>query len=214
MADMKKTQQSSFDRYRRRAVLWLGAAILTGLALFALSRLVEPPPAPEPPQAIEPVPTGQRAVSLYFASADGSALAAEGREINDCIAEQDCMVDALRELIKGPQGELFAVLPATTQIRGVAVDQALASVDFSRDLVASHPGGTQSELLTVYAVVNTLAVNFPHIRQVRFLVDGQVAETLKGHVDLRQPLGPDYSLVQEGEAPVGNLKELPPRREE
>jgi len=50
-------------------------------------------------------------------------------------------------------------------------------------------------LLTVYALANTVAVNFPHLRQLRILVEGAAVETLKGHVDLRQPLVPDFSLV-------------------
>jgi hypothetical protein len=47
-------------------------------------------------------------------------------------------------------------------------------------------------LLTVYGVANTLAVNFPHLRQVRFLVAGQDVETLRGHVDLRAPVPADF----------------------
>ena len=53
-----------------------------------------------------------------------------------------------------------------------------------------------SELLSVYSVVDTLAVNFPYLRQVRFLVEGQPVATLKGHVDLRQPLAPDFNLTR------------------
>jgi hypothetical protein len=50
-------------------------------------------------------------------------------------------------------------------------------------------------LLTVYALADTVAVNFPHLRQLRILIEGGAVETLKGHVDLRQPLAPDFSLI-------------------
>jgi hypothetical protein len=58
--------------------------------------------------------------------------------------------------------------------------------------------------LTAYGLANTLVVNFPHIRQVRLLVEGRPLETLKGHVDLREPLPADFSLarpVAAGETP-------------
>lgn len=45
-------------------------------------------------------------------------------------------------------------------------------------------GSAWDELLTVYALVNTMTQNFAEIRQVRFLVDGREAQTLAGHVDL------------------------------
>jgi hypothetical protein len=74
------------------------------------------------------------------------------------------------------------------------VDGGTAVIDFSRDLVSSHPGGSSSELLTVYGLANSLAANFPHIRQVRILVDGEPVESLKGHVDLSRPVQADFSF--------------------
>ena len=63
--------------------------------------------------------------------------------------------------------------------------------------------------MTIYGLADTLAVNFPHLRQMRVLVDGAPIATLKGHVDLRQPIHPDFSLVEEGMAPVGGILSLP-----
>jgi hypothetical protein len=63
-------------------------------------------------------------------------------------------------------------------------------------------------------LADTLAVNFPHLRQVLIKVEGASVTTLKGHVDLRQPIIPDFSLVEEGLAPVGKMSGLPAGREE
>jgi hypothetical protein len=93
------------------------------------------------------------------------------------------------------------------------VEGSLVSLDFDAGFISGHPGGTQSELLTVYALANTLATNFPHLRQVRILVAGVPIETIKGHVDLRQPVTPDYSLVKEASAPAGDLSRVPARSE-
>lgn len=149
-----------------------------------------PPPAPETPPQL-------REVILYFGAPDGTHLIAQSRELRDCPDEQQCLRSTLQALIDGPIGDGDPILPRHTELRGISQDdQGLTTVDFSRELVAGHPGGSMSELLSVYAVVDSLAVNYPYIRQVRFLVEGRPVETLKGHVDLRQPLTPDFSLTR------------------
>jgi hypothetical protein len=99
-------------------------------------------------------------------------------------------------------------------LRNVTVTNSLVSVDFSQELIAAHPGGTQSELLTVYGLADTVAVNFPHLRQVQISVEGSPVATLKGHVDLRQPVNPDFSLVQEDLSPAGKMTSMPSGRDE
>jgi spore germination protein GerM len=173
-----------------------------------------PPKQPLPPPATES-PRQLREVILYFGAPDGTHLVAESRELQDCPDEQQCLQSTLQGLINGPLGEGDPVLPVHTALRGISQDeQGLATVDFSADLVAGHPGGSMSELLTVYAVVDTLAVNFPYIRQVRFLVEGQPVETLKGHVDLRQPLAPDFSLTRPPAEGPGTSQVAAPAKKE
>ena len=82
---------------------------------------------------------------------------------------------------------LTPIFSTHTVLRGVKEDGSTALVDFSKDLIAGHPGGSVAELLTVYGLADTLAENFPHIRQVRILIDGEPVETIKGHIYLRQP---------------------------
>ena len=71
-----------------------------------------------------------------------------------------------------------------------------AYVDLSGEAVTAHPGGTLGELLTVYTIVDALAVNLPAIQSVQILIDGKEVATLAGHVDLRQPLAKNLGLVQ------------------
>jgi len=155
-----------------------------------------------------------REVVLYFASSDGQTLIAETRAIKECQLDEDCLRDTILALISGPESGLVPILPASVVLRGVTVVDSLVNVDFSEELIAAHPGGTQSELLTVYGLADTLTVNFPHLRQVQILVEGSPVSTLKGHVDLRQPIYPDFTLVEEGLVPVGNLTNLPAERKE
>ena len=71
----------------------------------------------------------------------------------------------------------------------------IGKTDFSSELVSGFPGGSASELLAVYAVVNSIGLNVPEIRRVGVLVDGRPLDTLAGHLDLRRPLAPDRSLL-------------------
>jgi hypothetical protein len=76
-------------------------------------------------------------------------------------------------------------------------DRGDAFVDVSAQVSSAHTGGSTAELLTVYAIVNAVAVNLPSVRRVQILVDGKEVDTLAGHVDLRRPLARDASLVKE-----------------
>jgi hypothetical protein len=180
-------------------------------ALVARKYLVTTPPAPQP-AAPAPQPRQLRDVVLYFGSPEGTYLVAEGREIDDCLEETDCVKETVQALINGPVGNLTPIFPSHTILRGVQEKGSTALVDFSKELISGHPAGSVAELLTVYGLADTLAENFPHIRQVRILVDGKAVETLKGHVDLREPVVADFRYchppnetggsVEEGTAPA------------
>jgi len=189
---------------RDRLIIWAFLLVLLvfgGLLLrHFLAVTVPAPPVAEAQRQL-------RTVTLYFAAADGSGLVAEGREIADCLVENDCLQGTVQALLDGPVGSLTPVLPPNAVLRGVTVVGSEVQVDFDRALVDSHPGGSWGELLTVYALADTVAVNFPHLRQLRILVEGAAVETLRGHVDLRQPVVPDFSLVL---APAGGAPSATP----
>ena len=64
---------------------------------------------------------------------------------------------------------------------------------FSRQLVDFHPGGSLTELLSIYSIANSLSESFPYIRQIQILVAGEVRQTLKGHVRIDQPIYANFS---------------------
>ncbi|APG28353.1 hypothetical protein A7E78_11130 [Syntrophotalea acetylenivorans] len=147
-------------------------------------------------------PVGLRDVVLYFGDPDGVVLQAETREITGCHDAQACLETTLQALIDGPIGDLVPILPAQTRLLSLTELDGLATVDFSRELISSHPGGSVSELFTAYGVINTLAENFPHIRQLRILVEGEAVASLKGHVDLRKPISADFRFTRQPEQAV------------
>jgi spore germination protein GerM len=124
-------------------------------------------------------------------------LLAETREISGCQDSQTCLEETIQALINGPIGDLVPILPAHTRLRAVSEQDGLATVDFSSELISGHPGGSVSELFTAYGLVNTLAENFPYIRQLRILVEGSEVASLKGHVDLREPISADFRFTRQ-----------------
>jgi spore germination protein GerM len=92
---------------------------------------------------------------------------------------------------------LVSAIPPSTKLRALFVtDRGQAFVDFSRELVAGHSGGSMNELLTIYTIVDALTENMPAITSVQVLVEGKQVETLAGHVDLRRPLEKNVAWIQ------------------
>ena len=187
-----------------------GLAGVTALALLAwgvdaglqyLGRTASPdaPVAPAPP----PAPTAHITATLFYGARDGLLLhpvrvevplaegpVAQGREI-------------VRALLQPPPAPYVSVIPAGTTLKAFYLTSGGdAFVDLSADVSAKHPGGTHAELLTVYAVVNTITTNLQGVQRVQLLVDGKEADSLAGHVDVRRPLERDTAFVRQEPPPA------------
>ena len=134
-----------------------------------------------------------REVQLYFTAPEGTFLVPEPRDIPMCDVDRDCINSLLVSLINGSQQGNFPVLPKETKILGIEVENDLVRVDFSKQLVDFHPGGSLTELLSIYSIANSLSESFPYIRQIQILVAGEVRQTLKGHVRIDQPIYANFS---------------------
>jgi spore germination protein GerM len=134
---------------------------------------------------------------LFYVDADGTRLSSVERDV----AFGEGTVEQARQIIEaqiGPVAEpLVSAVPPGTRLRTLFVtDRGEAFVDFSRELLTGHSGGSTNELLTVYTVVDALTANLPAVTAVQLLVDGKQVETLAGHVDLRRPLAKNLAWVQ------------------
>ena len=139
---------------------------------------------------------GRVSVTLFFLSDDDDLLHRETREIEAGPTPADEAERALEELIRGSEGDYVSPLPPGTRVRQVFVNKdGTAYVDFGKEIMEKFSYGSSSELAAVYAVVNTLAVNFRPVRRVVILVEGAERETLGGHVDLTRPFVANLSLV-------------------
>lgn len=174
--------------------------LMLGVAIggFLLGRAFAPrttPPLPAPVQERRDLETTTRRVRLYFAAPTADRLQEEERSISRSASFLDEAKQAVAELIKGPQNGLAPTLPSGVELRQLYIDgRGVAYVDFSKDLQAKHPGGSNGELLTIYSIVNTLTANFDQIQRVKILVEGSEVLTLAGHIDTRHPFAPRYSF--------------------
>ena len=183
----------------------LAASLLLALLLACRGKdKTQPEPVPaSPPESVaapaerqEAAPVAKATVTLYFPSAAGDTLAVETREIVDTKRPADRGAQIVALLLDGPktQGALPAV-PRGTTLRQLWVrDDGNAYADFSEELLTGANAGSADEILTVYAIVDSLTANVPAIQRVGILVAGRERDTF-GHLDLRRPLPPDLTLA-------------------
>ncbi len=100
-------------------------------------------------------------------------------------------------LIRGPQSGLNRTISEGTELRAIyiALDN-VCYVDFSEAIRKKHPGGSNSEMLTVYSVVNSLILNISEIKRVKILIDGGESPTLAGHITLQQPFKAQMLIIR------------------
>lgn len=182
------------------AVAWSVLVLfLIGLGLKLLNEFVL---APEQaislrfPGTHEPRRLQSREIRVFFANEDASALVHEKRSVELGAGMVSDAEAVMAELLKGPQMKgSFPTIPADTRVLNIYEVDELLVLDFTREIQANHTGGTASEIMTVYSIVNTVVANLEGIRAVQILVEGNEAETLAGHLDISRPLSPNLKWM-------------------
>ncbi|KUK53801.1 MAG: Spore germination protein-like Gmad2 [Desulfotomaculum sp. 46_296] len=178
--------------------LFLAFIICAGFAGCATSNKKGTPSTPSNGQK-EKKPETMR-VALYFLKDTGTDLILV-REEHTIPKTAQVAKAALEELINGqPSTEnAFKVIPKGTKVLGISINNGLATVDFSREVLDANVGSS-GEAFGIQSIVNTLT-EFPTIEKVAFKVEGKLDERAKdwwGHVGLyEQPFKRDLSNVRE-----------------
>ena len=186
---------------RRLGLVAVIAIVLGAVGFFgmrALERAITPQPsAPATSTAAPGATTPHITATLYYGSEDGRLLVPVKREVplaEGVVAQGRQIIAAQLEAAPAPY---HSVIPAGTTLRAFYVtDRGDAFIDVSGQISRGHPGGSTTELLTVYAMVNAVTANLPAVQRVQILVDGQEVDTIAGHIDVRRPLKPDKSVVK------------------
>jgi hypothetical protein len=180
----------------RRFLLVLAALIAVGagvLILLGRGRVRERDVQPRPFAAAGEATL--QTLRLYFADPDGGGLVREDRSAVMPVSLTERLATCIRELAEGSHAGNLPVLPSRSGLARAFVDPwGLAYLDFDAAVVASS--GDREEWLVVASIVRTVCENFPEVREVRFMVGGQVVTSLGGYIDLEEPLGPeDFPLL-------------------
>lgn len=134
---------------------------------------------------------------LYFTNKTGSHLTAEERVILRPPEPEGFGNVIIEGLIKGPATGFVRTLPQETKVRAFFITQdSTAVIDLSETVSEKHPGGSQSEYLSIYSIVNSIVLNIPEIETVKILIGGREADTLAGHIDIRSPFKANMLLVR------------------
>ena len=120
-------------------------------------------------------------LNLYFPDQKGEFLIpvtrAVGIKPNESIEER-----IIKELMIPPQGyNLTSLIPEETVVKSIYVDQGICYIDFNEAFRTEHIGGSTSEVMSIYAIVNSLT-DLPNINKVQFLIEGKKSESFTGHM--------------------------------
>lgn len=195
----KTRQIKAKQKKKNTRVFYLSLIVLVGVGflLFFFLSLFDYiyPPAGGTRSAVV---TGEKQkVRLYFSDLNERFLMAEERFIAQGESPDDTVRALVEELIKGPHSDLMQTFPTETGLRGVTVKDGTAAIDFDKNLVDLHPGGSASEIMTLYSLTNTVILNVPAVKRVTILIEGKILETIKGHIDTSSPLELNRDVIVE-----------------
>lgn len=189
----------------RWAVLALGtAALLVGVWLVSVGLpgwLTQPDAGTSSADDVTGGAVESRRIqaTLFYVAEDGTALLPTSRNVLYGATPVEQARRLVEAQVAAPPEGLVSAIPAGTTVRGVFLTDAQeAYVDLGGAIVSGHSGGLLDEALTVYAIVNALTVNLPEVTAVQILIEGREVDSLRGHIDLRAPLGRATDWIQKG----------------
>lgn len=133
-------------------------------------------------------------VTLYFKDKEGRFLVPQVQEITKVPGIGRAALDALCE---GPvDADLLPSLPDGAKVRDLNIrPDGTCIVDLNLAATKISDQDPKTEALAVYAVVNTLT-EFPTVKSVQILIEGQVQKTLAGHIPIDEPLLRNLTFVK------------------
>jgi len=132
----------------------------------------------------------KRLVKVYFANSkyietgDESITKLESEE-REITPSENILEDIYKELIKGPEDsdKLSTVIMDNVTLKDAYIEDKIAYMDFKSEELS---GGSLEETFFVDQIVASL-LELEEVDKVQFLVDGEIASSLMGHVYIEEP---------------------------
>ncbi|MDS1029118.1 GerMN domain-containing protein [Bacillota bacterium LX-D] len=104
---------------------------------------------------------------------------------------------ALEELFKGPDKDqnIEAIAPQGTKLLSFKITNGIATVNLNRAFMENMNAGSNMEELILASIVNTLT-EFTDIKKVQILIEGQVVDSIGGHVETSLPLERNEEVIK------------------
>jgi germination protein M len=136
----------------------------------------------------------RRQIKLYFSDDNGMYLVPVDYDV---IINTDEEIERtiLNMLMVGPYEDgLVSTIPEDTKINNVYTNKGICYVDLSEEFITNHSGGSTGESFTIYSIVNSLT-ELSNISKVQFLIDGEIKEEYKGHIEFDKLFEKNLDLV-------------------
>lgn len=161
------------------------------LATGCPRRQAQPLQLPAPPAPPE------HSVAVYYGDREAEFLIPEQRKIT-VPAGQTLLSLAAAELLLNPQTpDAVRLIPPETEILGVSAENKIITVNFNEKLRDNFAGGSSSEGLLIYSVVNTLTgIEGYQNYTVRFLLNGETFESIGGHISAEELFERNETLIR------------------
>lgn len=130
---------------------------------------------------------------LYFPNSDATKLVREQRSVvrSDNISNTQLVISELmRDSASGMHDSLF---PANAKLLSVETKDSVCFVNFSKEFLNKRADGESEEIITVYAIVNSLT-ELDDITKVQFLIEGQKVENY-GDMIFSQPFERNENII-------------------
>ncbi len=138
-------------------------------------------------------------VVLYFSDANERFLIPEKRYIPKENNPNEQAKEVVKALLDGSKGKLVNTFPEKVRLESVTIDEGqTAHVSFDNNLVLRHPGGSASEMATIYSLTNSLIKNISGIKKVKLLIAGKEIGSIKGHINTKLPFTMNKELLPPG----------------
>jgi len=95
-------------------------------------------------------------------------------------------IEALVAGLPDKAGMMIVSLPKETKVRSISIKNGVCTVDFSEDIRRTSVGSA-GEAALVESIVRTLC-QFQTVDSVQIMIEGKLADSLAGHVDISGPL--------------------------
>ena len=126
---------------------------------------------------------GGISINVYYSDEQASYLVGEKR----MVSSENRYVDALYELMKLPSdSSLVILIPDTTKINNVIVEDGIAKVDLSKEFIDDRFDSDTVDNLLIYSIVNTLT-EFSEVDAITFYINGTKLDIL-GLIDVKDPI--------------------------